>query len=98
MHYPADRTGPIEKIYQLKTMINPKVDVVRSLLILHGCTIDEEGTQGPECTVIFPEGTTRQELWPRTMSARFRILLPDGFELREVDDRKKRTSLFLVVW
>lgn len=71
---------------------------MRDVLLLHGCAIRNEEEEGkPHCTVIFPAGTTRTELYPRAMEARFRVVLPDGLELREVDSREERTRLFLVL-
>ena len=70
MEYPP---APIEPITQVETTI--EVELVRRLLENHGCNV--EG-QGPACIVLFPEGTTQQELYPRTIASRFRILLPGG--------------------
>ena len=89
------RSGNPHTVQSLKTLIQR--DGVKQFLLNHGCTIDEEGTQGPECTVIFPAGTTRTELYPRAMEARFRILLPDHVELREIDNRRERSQLYIVL-
>ena len=73
-------------------------DRARDILLLHECAICDEEEEGKSyCTIIFPAGTTRTELWPRAMEARFRVVLPDGLELREVDSRQERTRLFLVL-
>lgn len=45
--------------------------------------------------VFFPEGTTRAELFPRTMSTRYRIRLLDNYELREVYDKHREISILL---
>ena len=92
MQYPSDRNGPVKPITQVKTRI--EVELVRVVLTQHGCRI--EG-QGPECTVLFPEGTTRQELYPRTYESRFRILLPDGFELRMTETRTGKNWLSIII-
>ena len=52
----------------------------RLYLVDHGCTLIEEGEQ---VTVIYPEGTTSTEIYPRTAYEWYRIKLPDNTELRE---------------
>ena len=48
----------------------------------HGCLIERYETH---CTVTFPIGTTREEIYPRTSeSARFKLVLPDGCPMRQV--------------
>src|SRR6266702_874897 len=65
-------------------------DILKMLAILeeHGCTtIDTFPAE--DVIVKFPDGTTYQELFPRTTTARFRIMLPDKLELRMVDTQGK---------
>jgi len=52
----------------------------RMYLERHGCTITE---QDGEITVNYPAGTTSTEILPRTLYEWFKIVLPDGTELRE---------------
>ncbi len=63
------------------------------------CNMDVEiREKGHEETLItFPEGTQRQEIWPRTISERYSILLPDGQELRQVFDRFQGISQLFIV-
>ena len=67
----------------------------REILAQHGCTLHEKGHE--ETLLTFPPGTRRQEIWPRTISERYRILLPDGQELRQVFDRFQGISQLFIV-
>lgn len=52
-----------------------------TFLLLHGCQINHQ----PESTTIqYPQGTTRQILYPVTRDERYRVMLPDKTEIREV--------------
>jgi hypothetical protein len=57
----------------------------KNMLFMHGCTF-EKHERGE--TVLFPEGTTRTLLLSRAgqPTNRYKILFPDGLELREVLD------------
>lgn len=92
MSYPGGES-PAQTIRQIKTTaLDPHV---RSMLTAYECTIVDE--KGKGYTVILPEGTTRTELFPRTIEARFRIRLPGGLELRQIDNRQERSSLFIII-
>jgi len=52
----------------------------RAYLERHGCIV----TMGNgEVTIVYPEGATSTELYPRTRYERYEIKLPDGIELHE---------------
>lgn len=75
----------------LKRLIPEAGEILR----LHGCTLCDKGCE--MTSVIFPEGTHRQEIWPRTLNERYRIVLPDGQELRQVFDRFQVISQLFIV-
>jgi hypothetical protein len=54
-----------------------------NLFRVHGCKIDKRPEEN-KATIKFPEGTTAQELFPRTSMQRNKILLPDGWCLMEI--------------
>src|SRR5258708_20084158 len=83
-------TAPTRPLSQLKTP--PLTEEAKEVMLKHGCRLEENPN---ECTVFFPEGTTRAELFPRTMRTRYRIRLPDSYELREVYDRHTQISILL---
>ncbi len=62
------------------------------MLRSHGCRI-EEHERLHQCTVFFPEGTTRTEIFFRLIHPRFRIILPDGYELRLLYDRYQKINI-----
>ena len=78
-------------------IVFPLAHVWQPILLAHGCTF---GASEYGETVIFPEGTTRTLLLSRCGQGtdRFRLLLPDGLELREVlDDEGTGKSWLLLV-
>lgn len=78
---------------QLKTP--PMIDEAKKVLREHGCVIVEDGEH---CVVTFPEATVRREVFPRLYNERYTIMLPDGFQIREMYDRCQEYSLlFLLV-
>ena len=85
-------TYPIAPAYPLRqlTTLPFEVEEAKESIRKHGCTIEERPNK---CIIFFPEGTTRTEIYPRTMQSRYRILLPDGYELREMYDRYREVSL-----
>lgn len=64
----------------------------REVLLKHGCRI-EEHERLPHCILFFPEGTTQTEIFFRLTHPRYRITLPDGFELRKTHDRYRNISI-----
>jgi hypothetical protein len=62
----------------------------REVLLKHGCKIEEHSQ---ECIIFFPEGTRQTEIFLRLTHPRYRITLPDGFELRETYDRCQNISI-----
>ena len=83
-------TAPTRPLSQLKTP--PLTEEAKEVMLKHGCRLKENPN---ECIVFFPKGTTHTELFPRTMSPRYQIRLPDGYELREVYDRHREISILL---
>ena len=59
------------------------------ILTAHNIRVDDRTSV---CYVTFPAHTTKTELLPRTYDERYRILLPDGFELCEVRRRGQNYS------
>jgi hypothetical protein len=85
--------GKFEDVTEITiTQLPPDIGI---LLAHHGCTIFERGHENIQ--IIFPEKTQRQMIWPRTLTERSRIMLPDGFELRHEIDRTQERSLLAVV-
>lgn len=84
--------GPIEAATPIM-MVHPG-EVVRLFLQHHGCSIEPISQLGVR--LIYPAGSTRQELYLRTFEGRYRVLLPDGIELREVDPRGRASNVPMV--
>lgn len=84
--------GPIEVATPI-TMVHPG-EVVRLFLQHHGCII--ESISQSIARLIYPAGSTRQELYLRTFESRYRVLLPDGIELREVEPRGRVSNVPMV--
>jgi hypothetical protein len=83
--------GPIEPAASI-TLIAMRPEASQ-YLETHGCTIVEKPGL---VIVIYPQGATRQEMYPRTTCERYRVLLPDGTELREVHTRHMHGENFLL--
>jgi hypothetical protein len=82
-------TAPTYPLYRLSTL--PFEDgEAKEIMVKHGCRFEEHPD---EWIVFFPEGTTKTEIYPRTMQSRYRIVFPDGYELREIYDRFREVSL-----
>jgi hypothetical protein len=62
--------------------------VLQSILEKHGGGLE---VSPDEFTLHFPEGTIMQELYPRVNFTRFRITLPDGYEILRTGDWKGNT-------
>jgi len=83
-------TAPTCPLHQLTTP--PLEEKAKEIMLRHGCSVEEHPN---ECIIFFPAGTTKTEILLRTMNPRYRIKLPDGYELREVYDRHLEVSLLL---
>ena len=86
-NYPIAPTYPLS---QLTTFPLVEQEEAKNIMQKHGCKLEEHPS---ECIIFFPEGTTKTEIYPRTRQARYRIVLPDGYELREVYDPYREISL-----
>jgi hypothetical protein len=84
--YPIAPTYPLHQL----TTFPFEVEEAKEIMRKHGCTLEE---RPDKCIIFFPEGTTKTEIYPRTMQSRYRIVLPDGYELREAYDRYREVSL-----
>jgi hypothetical protein len=82
--------APTHPLHRLTTP--PLEEEAKEAILKHGCKLEEHPN---ECTILFPEGTTRTEIFLRTMNPRYQIKLPDGYEFREVYDRYREVSLLL---
>ncbi|MBV9616842.1 MAG: hypothetical protein JO031_15415 [Ktedonobacteraceae bacterium] len=92
-HVPSSLDG---RFHDIQTITLRKLtSEAREILIQHGCRMCDKGCE--ETLVTLPEGTQRQEIWPRTLSERYRIFLPDGQELRQVFDRFQEISQLFIV-
>ncbi|HEX9504232.1 MAG TPA: hypothetical protein VF974_08030 [Patescibacteria group bacterium] len=83
-------TAPTRPLSQLKTPL--LTEEAKEVMLKHGCTLEENPN---ECMVFFPEGTTRTELFPRMMTERYHITLPDSYKLHEVYDKYREMSILL---
>jgi hypothetical protein len=54
-----------------------------NLFRVHGCKIDKDPKEN-KASITFPEGTTKEEIFPRTGMEKNKIVLPDGWCLLEV--------------
>lgn len=85
---PIHLTAPTYPLHQLKTP--PLTEEAKEVMLRHGCTLNEHTH---ECMVSFPEGTTRTEIFPRMMTARYHITLPDSYKLHENYDKYREISI-----
>lgn len=85
--------GEVEVIQSL-SMVPITFPEVKQILLDHGCTLQK---QGNEYIVTFPEGSTRTLLYPHVLNSRYRIILPDGVELRQVADRFQQKNFLDIV-
>jgi hypothetical protein len=77
------KTPPFSGVY---------ADVVRETLRQHGCTIEEHQEH---VLVTFPSGTRKRATHLQTLHERYRIMLPDGYELYEIYMRQGLSILAL---
>ena len=90
---PSSRSlSPATPVHQLKTP--PMIDEAKKVIQEHGCEIVE---YADHCVVTFPEGTMREEIFPRMYNARYTITLPDGIQMREMYDRWQENSLLFLM-
>jgi len=84
--------GPKEPICQVETPpFRPSLtEPLRTVLEAHGCRLE---VSPEKYFVRFPEGTLREELWPRVLSMRYRIVLPDGYTLSQTVTRQGQSYL-----
>ena len=87
------REGTSQGIHAVTT--GPLRASARAILEQHGCKCLDQANG--DCMTTFPPQTKCQEIWPRTLSERYRILLPDGLELRQVFDRFQEVSQLFIV-
>lgn len=59
------------------------------IFMQHGCIITKHDGKA---IVTFPEGTIKEELYPRTTMEKNKILLPDGWCLKEIYNHYNGTS------
>jgi hypothetical protein len=86
--YLAHLTAPTYPLHQLTTPLLE--EDAKEIILKHGCTIEKHPNK---CIIFLPEGTTKTEIFLRTKHPRYRIVLPDKYELRETYDRYQEISL-----
>jgi hypothetical protein len=89
----ASLDGSFQEIQTL--LLKRLIPEARDILVQHGCMMCDKTHE--ETLITFPAGTKRQTLWPRTISERYRIVLPDGQELRQVFDRMQDLNQLFIV-
>ena len=92
-----DHALPLDGLFQDITTITLRrlVPAARDLLVQQGCTLREMGQE--ETLITFPANTQRQRIWPTTISERYRIMLPNGQELRQVFDHIQGINQLFIV-
>ena len=89
--------SPFGEKAQVKSLrLKGLMEAAEALLKEAGCEIVQvKGTT--EILLNYPAGTTRQELFGRSMESRFRVQLPSGLALREVASRDRGcVALFIL--
>jgi hypothetical protein len=66
-------------------------DVLRSVLQAHGGGVEEEALG---CVFRFPDGTTKQRLFPQVQTTRYTICFPDGYQLFHTVERNGSCNLW----
>src|SRR5437016_14602128 len=83
-------TPPTRPLHQIKTPL--LTEEAKEIILRHGCRLEEHPN---ECIVSFPEGTTWTEIFPRMMTERYHITLPDCYKLQVVYDRYREINILL---
>ena len=79
------KTPPFSGVY---------ADVVRETLRQHGCTIEEHREY---VLVTFPPDTRKRASHLQTLQERYRIVLPDGYELLEICNVQRGLSMLALL-
>jgi|SRR5450755_1388464 hypothetical protein len=79
--------SPLESVTEARSVLVPGlVDGAAGMLRSQGCEVISG--KGSENVIInYPPGSTRQKLLASTPDARYRVKLPNGCELREVEEK-----------
>ena len=72
----------------------PLLEEAKEMIKQHGCEIVAHADY---CVVTFPEGTRRAEIFPRLSHERYTLMLPDGFQIREMFDSCQEQSLLFLL-
>lgn len=78
--------GPIEEATSISVpFLEPGIE---PLLLAQGCRVLKgEKSWNNSLLIIYPPGSKRQELFPRTRQSRLLVRLPNGLEVLEIMER-----------